>query len=125
MSDITEQLEEERRIINAATAGPWEIKHLGYPGSYYTRTIHAEDSDLGRWSELPPEIASTAKDGDAEFIAHARTALPLRNAQVEAVLIELAVYEVPSKAADPTGAVAAGMERLEARIRRAIEEAGA
>lgn len=48
---ITDQLEEERHIINAA-------------------------EDNWRW------------DGDEwnAFIAHARTALPLRNAQVEAVL---------------------------------------
>ena len=72
-----EQLEEERRIIHGATPAPWQeitIGDLGY-------TFWGVDGE--------PDVEHVA-DGmalvDLQFIAHARTALPQRNAQLQAVL---------------------------------------
>lgn len=116
---ITDQLEEERRIINAATAGPWIAEWHGDDWWYSIYGAAAGE-------EVLPEVATLddreSKD-DATFIAHARTALPLRNAQVAAALRVLDDYAPPSKEDDPTGAVLAHMERLEQAVRTAIQEA--
>lgn len=118
---ITDQLEEERCIINAATAGPWITEWHGDDWWYSIYGAAAGE-------EVLPEVATLdyrESKADAEFIAHARTALPIRNAQVEAV----------RKVADDLDAEADNIfgnadVRLNAavwamRIRRAIEEAGA
>jgi hypothetical protein len=84
MSDITDQLEEERRIINAATAGPWRYftpNPRNNPGFNVVVSVALENDPLTRSSD----IAEGLSQSDAELFAHARTALPLRSAQVEAV----------------------------------------
>lgn len=71
-NDIHAQLEQEREIIQSATDGPWEADPL--------------EGDLtGPEGGFVMEVLAWL-DPDATFIAHARTALPLRNAQVQAVM---------------------------------------
>lgn len=80
MTDLNQQLEHERQLINAATYGPWFAEYSREQGHCV----------------LPPDAESTREavavtrlfdqQADSEFIAHARTALPQRNAQLQAVL---------------------------------------
>lgn len=99
-NDIRAQLEQEREIIQSATDGPWEADPL--------------EGDLtGPEGGFVMEVLAWL-DPDATFIAHARTALPIRNAQVEAVL---GVIDEPQEG-QPLE-----VHALRARVRRAIEEA--
>ena len=80
--NLEEQLEEERRIINTATEGPWEIQQGTPTMSGNTWTLRVQGK---------PGIRIGAHEyqhgaGNSDFIVHARTALPLRNAQLQAVL---------------------------------------
>ena len=75
--NLQEQLEEERRIINGVTPAPWQELTTGDLGY----TFWGVDGE--------PDVEHVA-DGmalvDLKFIAHARTALPQRNAQLQAVI---------------------------------------
>lgn len=81
MSDIKsrlQQLEEERDLIDAATAGPWRAVGV----------LHQENQGIG----MPLVESHTGfpaicvHSQDSKFIAHARTALKQRNEQLEAAL---------------------------------------
>lgn len=123
MSDLENELRAEREIISRATAGPWR----------WSKESDAPWGDCGpdletEWLEddgYPAIVGAaygydasgfTISDEDATFIAHARTALPLRSAQLEAVLAKCSELE----ATDNIVARAFATE-----FRRAIEEAGA
>ena len=82
LADIRAQLEEERRIIEGAYPGPWTV-------GAYSESTNSNYFGAVQDSEDPSEPGPLLGDAhlpDATFIAHARTALPVRNAQVEAVL---------------------------------------
>lgn len=117
MSETERALEEERRIINAATAGPWKSDSLN-------ERVHEFDV----WAGGIGQIGHAWEKEDAEFIAHARTALPLRSAQVAAVLAECAEMHSSARLLDALGVDPDKAKALRAHadlIRRAIEEAGA
>ena len=116
-ADIRAQLEQERRIIEAAADGPWiwgagdSCHESGYVVVSEDRTVNPTGD-----AAVCSIVADTPDDTDnAAFIVHARTALPVRNAQVEAVLALADEFD----AEYPDGGTAAAR-----RIRRAIEEAG-
>lgn len=124
MSDLENELRAEREIISRATAGPWD--HQEAFDASFVCAGDVEQPVSSSWvARIENRPGRTKDKADATFIAHARTALPIRNAQVAKVLQVLDDYEVPSKQDDVTGEICNGMERLEAIIRRAIEEAGA
>lgn len=108
---LTVQLEEERRIINAATAVPW----FAHPAGKYVY-----DTPNGMIVDTLLENTDIDARANATFIAHARTALPLRNKQLQAVWRELNINRTAPKDDFDRGADAA-----RSMIRRAIEEAGA
>lgn len=129
------ELEEERRIIEAATPGPW----VAYDHSDGTYTSENNEGWWWVWQEsrlpyyggvLTVEDAGAPygaigeagitdqRDGnqeraDAEFIAHARTALPLRNAQVDLVLAKLD---------ELSGSKTVTVQDLALELRRVIDE---
>lgn len=92
MSEIAlptrEELEAERKICDAATNGPWNSGHeefvcdehfmavcrINETVSYNGRTLQTRSN--GPESRIPNKL----------FISHARTALPIRNAQCLALL---------------------------------------
>ena len=79
-TDIRAQLEEERRIIDAATEGPWEA----IPTPCWS--IAAQDHECGCgacWSDVADGIEN---DADAAFIAHARTGYPLALRALQTVM---------------------------------------
>lgn len=89
-TDIRAQLEQERRLIEGATEGPWayEPESVGPNGEWYRPArayveIESHGPDGVEGDEL---TLGGGSPEDAAFIAHARTALPVRNAQIEAVL---------------------------------------
>lgn len=89
--DTRTQLTEERCIIEAATDGPWEATDLRNAEDGNRDCIWVNQQSEATYSTVAEMDADEGLQiiwglGDAEFIAHARTALPLRNAQVEAVL---------------------------------------
>lgn len=107
-NDVHAQLEEERQLIEGATGGPWVAYDLGdhelnskndagwwwvWQESrlpYYGGVLHIDDAGTPRGAIGEAGITDQ-RDGnqeraDAAFIAHARAALPVRNAQIEAVL---------------------------------------
>ena len=97
-TDIRAQLDQERRIIQNATEGPWEwgeespgwgdcgpnLETVERGPVYFDGSQGAKEIVIGSWGHDANGIA--VDPADAEFIAHARTALPVRNAQIEAVL---------------------------------------
>ncbi|WP_082123950.1 ead/Ea22-like family protein [Arthrobacter sp. YC-RL1] len=66
-----EDLKELSRIAEAATPGPWEKYDLPVAVANSNFTIHAPNAvGVPTWTTaLPPEIASTLKAEDAEFVA--------------------------------------------------------
>lgn len=138
---IRSQLEEERRIIDAATAGPWQWGQLSDEAQTHEEKTAAmgemvagdTDSLWIAWSPRPDGQGSLAhaiagdherSPANAAFIAHARTALPNRNAQVEAVLAKCDELEQPVKVGHGGEMIDLGTNSAVAEIRRAIEEAG-
>ena len=91
--NLQEQLDHERRIINAATDGPW-APWLDQDGTEHMKGMLM----VGNAAAVIPEgetwiegvdvnpVAHCYTPEDRVFIAHARTALPQRNAQLQAVL---------------------------------------
>lgn len=74
MTNIHTDLDESNSICERATAGPWQVLNkrvVRYAG---------DDEDVFL---VTPHLHVAE---DVEFIAHARTKLPVRNAQVAAVL---------------------------------------
>lgn len=65
------ELNELRKIAEAATPGPWEKHDLPVAVANSNFTIHAPNAvGVPTWTTaLPPEIASTLKAEDAEFVA--------------------------------------------------------
>lgn len=94
--DITEELEEERRICDAATAGPWEWQQRTMGDELTKPTLLGDPNDpdpLRRamayghpWNILKTTGDWRPTEEDATFIAHARTVLPQRNAALRDVL---------------------------------------
>lgn len=143
MTDLTDELEEERRIIDAATAGPWVAHDLSDATfnsenragwwwvwqksqlTHYGGVIEISDSGEPRGAIGEAGITDQSNGhqerADAEFIAHARTALPQRNVQVQAVL--KVTDDLPERG--PQTGYAAGYNQACRDIRRAIEEARA
>jgi DNA repair exonuclease SbcCD ATPase subunit len=67
-----EEIKQSRAICEAAPKGPWEYDRLSAPvGLDYVRLICSENRALSIVSDLRPMTVPVA-----EFIAHARTALP-------------------------------------------------
>ena len=119
-TDIRAQLEEERRIIEAATEGPWlPVEEYG------EHAVIVDEDDFGT-RYVAERLRQGFDDGenDAEFIAHARTALPVRNAQVEAVLAKCDELVQPVKIGHGAEMIDLGINSAVAQVRRAIEEAG-
>ena len=77
-TDIRAQLAEERRLIGEATEGPWEFDLDG--------DVQGRRKGMYPDPEMDPIVGCLEQPEDNAFIAHARTALPVRNAQVQAVL---------------------------------------
>lgn len=122
-TDIRAQLEQERRIIEDAYPGPWTV-------GAYNESTNSNYFGAVQDSEDPSEPGPLLGDAhlpDAAFIAHARTALPVRNAQVEAVLeLHKPFDDEPSLCrgcTDPTRAYVYDVE-FPCPTARAIEEAG-
>lgn len=122
-NDIHAQLEEERRLIDAATGGPWEwgkeshdswgdcgpnLETIERGPVYFDGSQGAKEIVVGSWGHDANGI--DVDPADAAFIAHARSALPIRNAQVQAVMRVLEGHE---KYDDTIGTT---------ELRRAIEE---
>lgn len=65
------ELNELRKTAEAATSGPWEKHDLPVAVANSNFTIHAPNAvGVPTWTTaLPPEIASTLKAEDAEFVA--------------------------------------------------------
>lgn len=112
MSELTEQLKAERQIVEAATEGPWIAEYSGEQGNCVL------PSDAQSTREAVAVTRLYDRQADAEFIAHARTALPQRNAQVQAVL--KMTDDLPDPG--PRTGYAAGYNQACRDIRRAIEE---
>lgn len=115
MSQIERTLEEERRIIDVATPGPWIVD----PDDprYVMKPDESGSFDGTAIAELVEHEAGLfPAEHNGQFIAHARTALPLRNAQLRAVLEECKRLDEDYANHDHPAAWL---------IRRAIEEAGA
>lgn len=116
-NDIHAQLEEERQLIEGATGGPWEVTQ--------SRLTHPENggADIkgGGGFRVAADCCgyqgAIGEPTDAAFIAHARTALPVRNAQIEAVL-QLCREMHAAYERDPHG------DAIAYELERAIEEAG-
>ena len=113
---LQEQLEHERRIINAATPGPWENEGWGEISQHWSRPepwkpVVSKEVLCGTYC-MGGSADGVIETADADFIVHARTSLPQRNAQLQAVL-EL-VREQQAQ-----GYNAVSLDRLT----RAIEEA--
>lgn len=90
MSITPEQLAEWERITEAATLGPWATSSrssgVGADYSY-------EDDFLG-WELAPletPQRGQITRGADAQFIAEARTAMPLLLAEVRRLQDQLAL----------------------------------
>ena len=86
-TDIRAQIEEERRIIEAASEGPWHVTDRGIGWEVSREPLEDKPDDPGFWpATVNDGLRETFSKTDATFIAHARAALPVRNAQIEAVL---------------------------------------
>lgn len=113
MTELHHELEEERRIINAATAGPWKR-------DIYAGVVQPKSRLMTGYTGYNTCLAEYMTTENAKFAVHARTALPLRNAQVAAV------YGVLNKLRrNPRNDYEVGYDKALDTIRRAIEEAGA
>lgn len=126
MSDkITEFLSESQRIEEEATPGPWTV---GWGGDGAWVTFLDAEGERGRGPVISsrPEVASLEVerlDADADFIAHARAALPKMRRALEAVLemrAKLPDYDYPDNL--PTEFDAGYVDGVLA-ARRAIESA--
>lgn len=110
---IEEELEESQRICGAATGGPWEQeRYIWKPNmrvpDHPRQAVRTDEGEImSVWESECNEFE------DATFIAHARTALPLRNRQLAAVLDFLHRLED-----------GASENYIAANIRRAIKGAG-
>ena len=121
-TDIRTQLDRERHIIGAATEGPWHVTDRGTGWEVSREPLEDKPDDPGHWpATVNDGFRGTFSQTDAAFIVHARTALPVRNAQVEAVLDTLKAFE---HAASLDNDTSLAIRLTTAEIRRAIEEAG-
>jgi len=88
MSETDVDIDFIRARANAATKGPWfwQANNKGYP-----QQILANDDGLTLVAEMyiGPEHFPT----EAEFIAHARTDIPVLCDEVERLRVELAAYK--------------------------------
>lgn len=129
------ELEEERRIIEAATPGPW-VAYDHSDGTYtsennagwwwvwqesrlpyYGGVLNVEDAGAP-YGAIGEAGITDQRDGnqeraDAEFVAHARTALPLRNTQVDVVFAKLDELDQ---------SLSSDVQEIALDLRRAIEE---
>ncbi|WP_258933235.1 hypothetical protein [Nesterenkonia pannonica] len=111
---IEEELAEERRIINAAVVdGPLDSRDAGESSIGGARVYEPSGYPLPGCFNCG-ENDAVYEAGDAERIAHSWNALPLRNAQLQAVLVTMDEFD----AEYPDGGTAAVQ-----RLRRAIEDA--
>ncbi len=76
-TDPRARLNEIKARADAATEGPWSVHRSERTGTYVT---HPDLLGIAR------EWSLVWQDGDAEFIAHARTDLPAMAAALTAVL---------------------------------------
>lgn len=107
-------LDQIKNRVEGHTEGPW-VYHASI-----NRVEDVPEFDLHRFDIMAIGIAKVEEsDADGELIA----AAPKLLAALEAVEAKLDNYPIPSKAADPTGAVISALEGLEGIIRSAIEEA--
>lgn len=81
---IREQLEESQKVCSTATEGPWNPdRPNGDPDEVPAVMALQLRRGILRGVYVAEEVD---QDEDATFISHARSALPLRNAQLAAVL---------------------------------------
>lgn len=116
--DLRARLEEDQRIIEAATGGPWENEGGGEIGQHYSTPEPWKDivsTQVACWSYcLGGSAEGVIEDHDAEFIAASRTRWEQANRALLRVLSYLDEME-------RLGDAAASL--LASDIRRAIEEA--
>lgn len=90
-----EELEDERKICEAASSAPWESVKSRRRYAFTPPSDDECDASRAVISASPsPSAAPLIPVGllhwtDADFVAHARTALPLRNQQCLALLDEV------------------------------------
>lgn len=118
---ITDQLEEERHIINAAKRHcdlPLEFQQWG------PQNQNGDDAESILFDSNGESLAYGLPDEIGELAVLASTALPIRNAQLKAVL---AIQPAPLNDTMDFEEVdqAEGWNEAIREVRRAIEEAGA
>ncbi|GAA4915696.1 hypothetical protein [Nesterenkonia rhizosphaerae] len=92
MTDLTEQLKAERRIIDAATDLHLYVDAMPETGEHGVMAYEPDDEfeELLLFSHV---VADGMSRPDAERLAHSWNDLPQRNAQVQAVLAKLEQLE--------------------------------
>ena len=123
-----DRLDKIQARADAATDGPWSSHAFGYSGDGEPSSIVVHHGKFNWQAVRDGEFVASMprwdaqESDDAVFIAHARTDVPALVAAVRAVLDVCENYPVPPSDEDVTGAVLAGMEKLERLIRAAIHE---
>ena len=115
-TDIRAQLEEERRIIDAYPYLHLEVESIPETGERGVMAYEAHDEDDELLS-LSHVFADDMNAAEATRLAHSWNALPVRNAQIEAVL-QLCRDMHAAYERDPHG------DAIAYELERAIEEAG-
>lgn len=119
---ITEQLEAERRIINAAKRHcdlPLEFQQWG------PQNQNGDDAESILFDANGESLAYGLPDEIGELAVLASTALPLRSAQVAAVWSKLESLDSLAQIEPDDDDYSKGINIAASIIRRAVEEAGA
>lgn len=82
MTATIEFLQEQKRLAEAATDGPWASTY----GAHEPSRVWASDDDAEPLAVLGGYVEQSDSQADAEFIAAARTSAPKLIAAVEAVM---------------------------------------